>query len=301
MLAANPYKTTNVYGEYRMTSHIIEIDQNNAQQVLVDESFQRIVLADFWADWCEPCKSLMPVLEKLANEYAGRFLLAKINADEHQMIASQLGVRSLPTVLVFKEGQPVDGFAGLQPESAIREMLNKYLPKSWDLDLEKAQQLIADNEIDQALVLLRQAVLDSNQQANICLALADVLIATNRLSEAEEVLAQIKMVDQDEIYKSLLAKLELAKESAVSPELTALQQQAENNPEDHHIHLQLAVQYNQSNMHEKALEILLNILRKDMNFEEGAAKKFYLDILATLGKGDPLAVQYQRKFYTLLY
>ena len=105
--------------------NVVDIDQNNAQQYLIDESFNRPVVVDFWADWCAPCKQLMPLLEKLADEYAGAFLLAKINADEQQGISQQLGVRSLPTVMVFKDGQPVDGFAGAQPETAVREMLQK--------------------------------------------------------------------------------------------------------------------------------------------------------------------------------
>ena len=107
------------------SAHIVEIDESNAQQLLIDESMTRPVVVDFWADWCGPCKQLMPILEKLADEYQGAFLLAKVNADEQQMLAQQLGVRSLPTVMVIKEGQPIDGFSGAQPESAVREMLEK--------------------------------------------------------------------------------------------------------------------------------------------------------------------------------
>ena len=110
------------------SAHIVEIDESNAQQLLIDESMTRPVVVDFWADWCGPCKQLMPILEKLADEYQGAFLLAKVNADEQQMLAQQLGVRSLPTVMVIKEGQPIDGFSGAQPESAVREMLDKHLP-----------------------------------------------------------------------------------------------------------------------------------------------------------------------------
>ena len=113
--------------------NVIEIDQNNAQQYLIDESFNRPVVVDFWADWCAPCKQLMPLLEKLADEYAGAFLLAKINADEQQGISQQLGVRSLPTVMVFKDGQPVDSLLWVfappetSGETTVLAMLNWYL------------------------------------------------------------------------------------------------------------------------------------------------------------------------------
>ena len=120
------------------SAHIVDIDEGNAQQWLIEESQQRPVVVDFWADWCAPCKQLMPLLEKLANEYAGAFLLAKVNADEQQMLASQLGVRNLPTVMVIKDGQPVDGFSGAQPESVIRELLEKYLPSPWNAKITEA-------------------------------------------------------------------------------------------------------------------------------------------------------------------
>ena len=100
------------------SAHIVEIDESNAQQLLIEESMTRPVVVDFWADWCGPCKQLMPILERLADEYQGAFLLAKVNADEQQMLAQQLGVRSLPTVMVLKEGQPIDGFSGARVRRA---------------------------------------------------------------------------------------------------------------------------------------------------------------------------------------
>ena len=137
--------------------NVVDIDQNNAQQYLIDESFNRLVVVDFWADWCAPCKQLMPLLEKLADEYTGAFLLAKINADEQQGISQQLGVRSLPTVMVFKDGQPVDGFAGAQPETAVREMLQKHLPSPWDAKIAEATELLDQGDTAGALALLRAA------------------------------------------------------------------------------------------------------------------------------------------------
>lgn len=137
-----------------MSDYIVNIDETNAAALLIDESNRRPVVVDFWADWCEPCKVLMPLLEKLAHEYQGAFLLAKVNADEQQGITQQFGVRSLPTVMVIQNGQPVDGFAGAQPETAVRELLGKYLPKPWDALLMQANELMTQGDFQGAIVPL---------------------------------------------------------------------------------------------------------------------------------------------------
>ena len=284
-----------------MNEYIVDVTAENAQQVLIEESMQRPVVVDFWADWCEPCKQLMPVLEKLAKEYAGQFLLAKVNADSEQMLAGQLGVRSLPTVMVLKEGQPVDGFAGVQPESQIREMLDKYLPKPWDLKLEQGQKLVAEGKLDEALPVLRQAYTESSERPDIAKQLAAVLLEQNRVPEAETVLGKILLADQDSDYQQLMSQLELKQQAAESPEIKGLQQALEQNPDDFDSAYQLAVQYSQNHRHQEALDLLLNILRTDRNYADGAVKQAYLDMVKSLGAGDPLAAQYQRKLMTLLY
>ncbi|WP_444945439.1 thioredoxin [Microbulbifer sp. VTAC004] len=284
-----------------MNEFIVDVTAENAQQVLIEESMKRPVLVDFWADWCEPCKQLMPVLEKLANEYAGQFLLAKVNADTEQMIAGQLGVRSLPTVMLLKDGQPVDGFAGVQPEAQIREILDKYLPKPWDIKLQQAQALIGEGKVDEALPLLRQAYTESSERADIAKQLAAVLLDQNRAQEAETVLGKIQLADQDAEYQQLMAQLELKLQAADTPEIQALQKALEQNPQDYDSAYQLAVQYSQANRHQEALELLLDILRKDMNFADGAAKQAFLDIVKSLGTGDPVAIQYQRKLMTMMF
>ncbi|WP_193165927.1 thioredoxin [Microbulbifer hainanensis] len=284
-----------------MNEFIVDVTAENAQQVLIEESMQRPVVVDFWADWCEPCKQLMPVLEKLAQEYAGQFLLAKVNADTEQMLAGQLGVRSLPTVMVLKEGQPVDGFAGVQPEQQIREMLDKYLPKPCDLKLEQGQKLVAEGKLDEALPVLRQAYTESEERADIAKQLAAVLLELNRAQEAETVLGKILLADQDSDYQQLMSQLELKQQAADSPEIQALQQAVAQNPDDYKSAMDLAVQYSQSHRHQEALDLLLNILRSDLNYADGAAKQAYLDIVKSLGGGDPIATQYQRKLMTLLY
>jgi putative thioredoxin len=282
-------------------NHVVDIDESNAQTLLIEESLNRPVVVDFWADWCGPCKQLMPILEKLAAEYRGAFLLAKVNADEQQMLAQQLGVRSLPTVMVIKDGQPVDGFSGAQPESAVREMLDKHVPSPQADALAEAEQLMAEGDIPGALTLYRGAWEESGQKPEFTMAYAGALIAANRLDEAEALLADIKMVDQDARYEQLKAQIELQRQAARSPEVEALEADLASDEQDHEVRIKLAVQLSSHGQYREALEHLLVVLRADRDWGNGEAKRVYLDMIATIGKGDPLAAEYQRKLFSLLY
>ena len=281
--------------------NVVDIDQNNAQQYLIDESFNRPVVVDFWADWCAPCKQLMPLLEKLADEYAGAFLLAKINADEQQGISQQLGVRSLPTVMVFKDGQPVDGFAGAQPETAVREMLQKHLPSPWDAKIAEATELLDQGDTSGALALLRTAWEESNKLLEITLAYAGALVEANRLDEAEEVLNEVRLVDRDALHEQLMAQIELKREAGKSPEIEALESELADDESNHAVRVKLAVQLTTGAHYRDALEHLLVVLRADRDWNDGEAKRLYLDTIASIGKGDPLAAEYQRKLFSILY
>ncbi len=284
-----------------MTDYIVNINEQNAAAMLIEESHKRPVVVDFWAEWCEPCKTLMPMLEKIAKEYEGAFLLAKVNADEQPGIAQQLGVRNLPTVMVIQAGQPVDGFAGAQTESFVRDMLEKYLPKPWDKLVQQGKDLIEQGEFMEALTPLRQAWQESRQQHDITLAYAHALIESLRLDEAQTLLDGVRMADQDAGYEQLRAQVEIKREAAKSPELTALEEQLKSDPDNLDLRYQLGVQYTNNSQYREAMEQLIAILRKDLNHGDGATKRMLLDAIASLGKGDPLAVEYQRKLYSLLY
>ena len=280
---------------------IVDIDESNAARYLIEESMVRPVVIDFWADWCGPCKTLMPLLEKIANEYAGAFLLAKVNADEQQMIAQQFGVRSLPTVMVMKDGQPVDGFAGAQPETAVREMLEKHLPSPFDGMLQEAAQLLQAGDTAEAVTLLRAAYDDSDKRHDVAMTYAHALIEARRLDDAQAVLDAVPMVDQDPLFDQLKAQLDIAREAARSPELVALEEQLTQDPDNLDLREQIAVHYSAAGQYREALESLLHVLRVDVNHKDGATKKALLDTIASLGKGDPLAAEYQRKLFSLLY
>jgi putative thioredoxin len=281
--------------------HVVDIDENNAQQYLIDESFNRPVVVDFWADWCAPCKQLMPLLEKLADEYAGAFLLAKINADEQQGISGQLGVRSLPTVMVFKDGQPVDGFAGAQSETAVRELLRKHLPSPWDAKVAEATELLDQGDTAGAVGLLRSAWEESNKLLEITLAYAGALLEANRLDDSEAVLDEVRLVDRDALHEQLMAQIELKRVAGKSPEIAALEAELLADEANHAVRVKLAVQLTTDAHHRDALDHLLTVLRADRDWNNGEAKRLYLDTIASIGKGDPLAAEYQRKLFSILY
>lgn len=281
--------------------NIVEVTADNAQQMVIDASFGKLVVVDFWADWCAPCKTLMPVLEKLAGEYPDDLLLAKINADDQQMLAAQFGVRSLPTVMLIKEGQPLDGFTGAKTEAEVRALLEQYLPKPWEADVQQAQALLQAGNYTEALPLLRRAYEASGELPALGSQLGLVYAQLNRLEEAESILATIKMADQDATYEQAMAALELKRKAAKTPELAKLEAAWEQNPDDLQAAYALALQLNEEHQHRAALELLMEILTRDRNFADGAVRKSLTDIIATLGKGDPLAVEFQRKLFTLLY
>lgn len=284
-----------------VTDYIVNIDATNAAALLIDESHKRPVVVDFWADWCAPCKVLMPLLEKIANEYQGAFLLAKVNADQQPGIAQQLGVRNLPTVMIIQGGQPVDGFAGAQPESVVRRMLEKYLPKPWDGLLNRGIEAMAQGDFNAALTPLRQAWTESKQRYDITLAYVQALIECQRLDEAETLLDGVKAADRDTGYEQLRSHLSAMREISVSPEIRALEQRLSDSENDLDLRYQLAEAYAGSGLAREAMEHLIAILRADRNHGDGASKRKLLDMIASLGKGDPLAVEYQRKLYSLLY
>ena len=280
--------------------NIVNITEANLHQTL-EQSVTTPVLFYFWSDRSQHCLELTPVLENLAAQYNGQFILAKVDCDAEQMVASQFGLRSIPTVYLFQNGQPVDGFQGPQPEEAIRALLDKVLPREEELKAQQALALIQEGNHADALPLLKDAWQLSGQDSQIGLLLAETQIALNRSEEAEAVLKTIPLQDQDTLYQGLVAQIELLKQAADTPEIQQLQQEVEANPEDAALASKLALQLHQVGRNEEALELLFSHLRKDLGAADGQARKMLQEILAALGTGDALASKYRRQLYSLLY
>jgi putative thioredoxin len=280
--------------------NIVNVTEANLQQTL-EQSVTTPVLFYFWSERSQHCQQLTPVLESLAAQYNGQFLLAKVDCDAEQMVASQFGLRAIPTVYLFQNGQPVDGFQGPQPEEAIRALLEKVLPREEELKAQQAMQLIEEGNYTDALPLLKEAWQLSNQASEIGLLLAETQIALNRSEDAEAVLKTIPMQDQNTRYQGLVAQIDLLKQAADTPEIQLLQQQVELDPANATLATQLALQLHQVGRNEEALELLFSHLSKDLNAADGQARKMLQEILAALGTGDALASKYRRKLYSLLY
>ncbi|EHM42755.1 MULTISPECIES: co-chaperone YbbN [Hafnia] len=283
-----------------LNNSVINVTEANLHQTL-EQSASIPVLFYFWSERSQHCLQLNPILDKLASEYAGQFVLAKVDCDAEQMVASQFGLRAIPTVYLFKDGQPVDGFQGPQPEEFIRELLGRFLPKEEELKAAQAAELIAEGKMAEALPLLKEARALDPKRSDIALSLAEVQIALNRSDDAEAILATIPLQDQDSRYHGLVAQIELLKQAADTPEIQLLQKQVEAEPENAVIAAQLALQLHQVGRNEEALELLMTHLRKDLAAADGAARKTLMDILAALGNGDALASKYRKQLYSLMY
>ncbi|RUO78190.1 thioredoxin [Idiomarina tyrosinivorans] len=280
-------------------NNIVDVTTQNFQQVLIEQSRERLVIIDFWADWCEPCKQLMPTLEAIANKYPDDVLLAKLNCDEQQELAMQFGVRSLPTVAFFKDGQPVDSFAGVKSQSDIEAMLEPHLPSPSDDLIQQAQAKLAEQDNDAAYTLAKQAYdVDSTNLAAKKVLIA-AAIAMGRLEQAQQLLQSISLADQDADYQQLKARVELAEQAADSPELRALVEQADQQPDDIELQLQVAAKLHEAQRAEEALERLFALLQKDRSND--TVKKSLIDLLQALPDGDPLAATYRRRLYSMMY
>lgn len=285
--------------------NILDLTRDNIQQV-VDASMQQIVVLAFWAQPQAQSVAMVQTLEQLAAAHANRFILAKVNCETELEIANYFRIQSLPTTLVLDKGQPIDGFAGMQETVQVSAMLEKYLPPLWQLQLEQAKALLALSQVSSddlatAAVLLKDAYSASNHAAEVSLVLADVYLMQGELAQAQALLEQIGLADQDGYYQSLKAKLTLALDAADTPEIRDLQQKFEQHPQDLVLLLELSKALHAAHRDDEALALLFAVLSKDLGAENGAVKQVFMEILTALGQGNALANQYRRKLYTLLY
>lgn len=280
--------------------YIVELNEQNFRQVL-EGSMQTPVLIHFWASMSQESVEIVPQLQSLAQQYNGAFTLALLNCEQEQAIASQFGVQALPTIALFVNGQPVDGLGGPQSIEAISTMLSKHLPSQDELALQQALEQMQKGEYPQALEAFQQLPDELKLKGEVKLAIAECLLETQQFDLADTQLQTIPLEYQDNYYKTLVAKLELHKQAADSPEIQALEVNLKADPSNAQVAAELGLQYHQVNRDEEALELLWSYLVKDLNTLDGDMKKSFMDILSALGQGNAIAAKYRRQLYSLLY
>jgi len=294
--------------------YVVNLDESNLIDVVVEGSVNQPVLVDFWADWCGPCKSLMPILEKLADEYQGGFILAKLNADENQELVQQMGVRSLPTCRLFINKQAVDEFSGALEEADVRKFLDQHVTmgdaqEQTEADAAPAEAtpvdqatLLADSgDTDGAKALLKQAQAADPSNSDILIMLGQLSVADNELDAAQDCLKALSDEAKEEpAAKRLAGTVALAEAADMSQtfeDLSASVASDENNSEARY---QLAIHTALQGELQGGMDHLLEIVKREPDFQDGAARKQLLSLFDVLA-GDPLAGQYRRKMFALLH
>ena len=319
--------------------NILDVTRDQFQQAVLEESHRRPVLVDFWAAWCGPCKQLMPVLQKIAGDYGGAFRLAKVNSDENQELAGQYGVRSLPTIMCFRNGEVVDQKMGVQPESAIREMLDRYIerpsdthrqqalsalqagdaagavkaleqgvavdPGNKDLRSELARAQIRAGDTAAARTTLEVALETFPEDPDLRIELARTLSQAGDPDAAEAQLNQLPLNRaEDDAVKTLRAHLRFSRRAAgADPEALAREmQQGDPAPET----LETLAAYSMLHgRYEEALGLYLELMKRHPGYQdadgENAGKAGMLAAFSALGDDNPLVGQYRRKMMAALY
>ncbi|MGB0845647.1 MAG: thioredoxin [Thiolinea sp.] len=283
---------------------IFEANAQNFAQIVLQNSHQLPVLVDFWADWCQPCQMLMPVLAKLADEYQGAFILVKVNTDENQELAAQFGVRSLPTIKLFKGGEAVDEFMGVLPEEDIRKFINKHRTRQTEPYRQQALMMQQQGDLPGAVDLMSQVLQHEPDFHEAGLELAAMLLEQGEVDQAESRLQTIpEEAETAEQRRQLLADIKMARlqEQASGEDTSELEQKLADNPDDLSAMLELAkVRIAQGNA-EAGLELYLTVMKKDAAFKEGAGRQGLLDTFELLGSANPLVKKYRSKMFSLLY
>ena len=266
-----------------MSPHAFDVSTAEFQEKVVAASQHVPVLVDFWAEWCAPCRQLKPVLEKLAADYGGRFLLAKVNSDQNQELAGRCGVRGIPSVKAFVGGHLVDEFTGALPEAQVRAFIDKLLPSPAEPLRVAAQEARASGEIELALSLLDDASQADPANETVQLDMAEIRIDAGQLDAARALLDALEHKARDASrHKALQARLKLVAAGG-GADAAALQARIAANGDDPDARLQLANALALSGDYRPALEHLLSIVRRDRKWQDEAARKAMLDLFTLLG------------------
>ena len=285
---------------------IIDISQDQFLEEVVEKSKTIPVIVDFWAPWCGPCKQLTPILEKIVTKKNGKIILAKVNVDENQGIASQLNIQSIPTVYGFVDGKPIDGFQGAQPESKIEVMVDKMIESTPGNEIPKlideANQLFSDQKFEESLKLFESLVGMDPGNPKIISGMLRSLIKLNRYDDARTMIESLddKIVKDDDIIKvkKLLDATNTEQSEIIYDKLI---DEVIANPTNMGLRFKLANSYLKSNETEKGFKELLRLFEQDPNWNDEAAKKKLLEFFDLLGFNDLNVVEARKKLASMMF
>ncbi|WP_345777464.1 thioredoxin [Luteibacter sp. dw_328] len=283
------------------SEHIFDATTAGFEEDVIKASLTTPVLVDLWAEWCGPCKSLGPILEKLAGEFNGAFRLAKIDVDAEQELAAMFGVRSIPTVILISGGQVVDGFAGALPEGQIREFLTKHGVQPGEAANDEDAEAATPETAEEAINRLQQAIAAEPERAELKLDLALALMRAGNVASAQSELDALPAnLATDARAVRLRSQLELARALAGAPSLQELQARVQSSDTDWEARDLLGVRLLIEGEAAAGLDQFLDILKRQRDWNEGQAKKRLLAAFTTLDDA-ALVSQYRRKMASLVF
>jgi putative thioredoxin len=276
--------------------YIHTVTADSFQSQVVEASHTVPVLVDFWADWCGPCHMQMPVLVKLVDEYAGKFLLAKVNTETERQLAQEHDIRSLPTMRLYRDGQVVEEILGAQTESTLRALLDPYIERDSDKLRLAALDAHQQGRTEEAIAMLRKAQEADPENNRVQFSLIGLYLDAGRLGEAETLLDALPWAVQEETdARKLRALLDFARTAEDSAPIAELEQQRESRPDDSQTRYRLAARYVLADRLQEAMDELLTIIQNDRSFGDDAARKGLLAVFELLGEEDELVTTYRRK------
>ncbi len=282
-----------------MGPYSVDVEADNFQQVVIEGSREVPVVVDFWAPWCGPCRVLKPLLEKLALEYQGKFILAKVDSDRNQEIATQFGVRGIPSVKAFIDGLQVDEFSGALPESEVRAFLERLLPSPIDALRIDAGRARDQGDSALALRLLAEASKLDGSNENLRLDTADILLELSQVEEARHLFDSLSPATRMEARaQQIAARLDFAQ--AGRADESGLRASIEARPDDMASRLELAKLLIASDRQREGLAQLLEMVLRDRAWQDGLARKTMLSVFNLRGSQDPLVAEYRRRLSSAL-
>ena len=282
-------------------SFSIDVTEENFTREVIEASHKTPVLVDFWATWCGPCKNLMAVLTKLADEYAGQFILAKVEIDQEQNLATQFSVKSVPTVKMIVNGEMVDESTGAIPEAQIREFINKHLNSSEDSPLQQAIAAYQQGEPESALEKMQEILLAEPANPMVRIEFANMLMREKRFDDARDLLNSLSADDKNNpTALALFGQFESIDAVVDAPDIESLLLTVEQEPANCLAREQLSAHYKLRGDYAAAMEQLLEIVRRDRNYNDDAGRTGLLKIFEMLGHQHELVGQYRRKLAQVL-